>query len=89
MGEHKADWPLDTKAAIAVVKNALESRDQRIAALEADCRDMAEDVLTYAKEQYGDGDGGIHPALHHRWRRDTETARKYRPEALGEVDPNA
>lgn len=49
----------------------------RIAELERDCADMAEDVFVQAFHDYGDGKGGIHPALRGKFERDIETARKY------------
>lgn len=54
-----------------------KKQDERIAKLEADCADMAEDVIAEAGARHSDGEGGIHPALTGKYRRDTSTARKY------------
>lgn len=50
---------------------------RRITELEADCAEMAEDVIAEAAAHHSDGHGGIHPALLHKYRRDISTASKY------------
>lgn len=52
-------------------------KDKRIAELEADCADMAIDVIAEADQRYSDGEGGIHPALLSKYECSISTARKY------------
>lgn len=70
---------LDSEHQLLAANRGLTCTEQRkrIAKLEADCADMAEDIIAEAGARHSDGEGGIHPALMGKYRRDTSTARKY------------
>lgn len=75
--EHIAELEAEVKDKVAGGIFGMSWLTERIAGLEADCADMAEDIMAEAAARHSDGRGGIHPALTRKYQRDISTASKY------------